>query len=274
MPLRLRLLLVALLGAAALLAAAPGPAGAIVGGRPTADGEAGWMVALVDRGLRGRPLEGHFCGGALIGPRTVLTAAHCVVFGGRPVVARTRVLPDRSPDRATAPVAETVVHPGFKPSFEEESELGDPHDIALLRLRRPLPGPYLRPAARGDAAAWQPGSELRAFGWGNRSRNGPNLPRQLHTGAIERFQDGVCDDRYGRAFDPATMFCGGRADGSVDTCEGDSGGPVLGLDAAGRDVLVGLVSFGHRCGLAEWPGVYTRVSRYERWLASRPRSRR
>jgi len=268
-----RALLAAALACAALLALAPSSS-AVIGGRPAADGEAPWMVALIDPESRRRPVAGQFCGGALIGPRTVITAAHCLVFGPRPLLTRTRVLPDRS-RRGTEllEVAERVVHPAYRPQFDEENELGDPNDLALLRLEERQPGPYLRVVSRGDAAAWGPGAPLRVFGWGNRSRTGPNLPRQLHEGQIERFSDAACDDRYGRGFDAETMFCAGTRDGSVDTCSGDSGGPVVARDPVGRDLLVGIVSFGHECGLAEFPGVYTRVARYERWLTSRPQPR-
>jgi secreted trypsin-like serine protease len=269
-----RALLAAALACAALLALAP-PSGAVIGGRPAADGEAPWMVALIDPESRRRPVAGQFCGGALIGPRTVLTAGHCLVFGPRPLLTRARVLPERSARRRELiEVAERVVHPGYRPQFDEENELGDPNDLALLRLEERQPGPYLRVVSRTDGAAWDAGARLRVFGWGNRSRSGPNLPRQLHQGEIERFSDQACDDRYGRGFDSESMFCAGTPDGSVDTCSGDSGGPVVARDAVGRDLLVGIVSFGHECGLAEFPGVYTRVARYERWLASRPRPRR
>jgi secreted trypsin-like serine protease len=271
---RVRLLLAVAAGLLALGALGAVPAQAVVGGRPARADEGRWMVALVDRDSRRRPIDGQFCGGALVGPRTVVTAAHCLVFGGRPLVVRRRVLPTLGRAADLAEVAEVVVHPGFRPEFDEESQLGDPNDLGLVRLKRPLPGPYLRiSGATPDASAWDPGRELRIFGWGNRSRTGPNLPRQLHTGTIERFTDAACDDRYGRGFDAGTMFCGGRADGAVDTCEGDSGGPVVGVDRAGRDVLVGIVSFGHECGLAEWPGVYTRIPSYSAWLSSRPRPR-
>jgi hypothetical protein len=64
----------------------------------------------------------------------------------------------------------------------------------------------------------------------------------------------------------ATMLCAGRSMPNFDSCGGDSGGPLL--DKATGE-LVGIVSFGKGCGNPDFPGVYTRVSKYTSWIHDR-----
>lgn len=67
------------------------------------------------------------------------------------------------------------------------------------------------------------------------------------------------------------QLCAGGAEGK-DSCAGDSGGPIMSTGISSRDgraryFLAGVVSYGPRqCGKKDWPGVYTRVSRYTDWI--------
>jgi hypothetical protein len=82
--------------------------------------------------------------------------------------------------------------------------------------------------------------------------------------------DPVCAAAYPRdtsaqvandgAFDPSTMVCAGYPAGGVDTCAGDSGGPLLAVRPEGAFRLVGATSFGNGCAQPGYPGVYARVA--------------
>ena len=61
------------------------------------------------------------------------------------------------------------------------------------------------------------------------------------------------------------MVCAGRMDGKVDTCTGDSGGPMTCLKN-GRRILYGITSWGKGCGRPKQPGMYTRITKFLRWL--------
>lgn len=62
----------------------------------------------------------------------------------------------------------------------------------------------------------------------------------------------------------STQICAGGIY-ARDSCDGDSGGPLM-RKISNSWVLEGVVSFGNRCGLENWPGIYTRVSEYEQWI--------
>lgn len=66
---------------------------------------------------------------------------------------------------------------------------------------------------------------------------------------------------------PKQLCAGG--DFAKDSCHGDSGGPLMKLQKVWT--LEGVVSYGNRCGLEDWPGVYTRVQEYMNWIRDQVR---
>ncbi|MFT6307429.1 MAG: secreted trypsin-like serine protease [Halioglobus sp.] len=64
----------------------------------------------------------------------------------------------------------------------------------------------------------------------------------------------------------STQVCAGFREGGIDTCIGDSGGPLY-LIQNGEQVQVGITSFGNGCGLPNFYGVYTNISAYKTWIS-------
>ena len=69
----------------------------------------------------------------------------------------------------------------------------------------------------------------------------------------------MCAQRHYPDMITKNMFCAGM--GNTDACQGDSGGP-----AVINNKLVGIVSWGRRCGSTYFPGVYTNVYNYRLWI--------
>jgi len=243
--------------ACALLAlAVPASASAVVGGKAVQPGNYPFAVAVGD-------IASPFCGGTLIAPNAVLTAAHCIT-GMPTALEQYRVLvgsPRISGALATSGathlfgVTAVYVHPKF-------SERSMHYDAALLILDRPVTGVRTVPMADVSPLA---GTTVSAAGWGLTDERNDTQPDQLRSVVLKVGTMRECtrgNKILGEYFAPS-MMCASKP--GRDTCSGDSGGPLIGT-SNGHATLIGITSFGYGCAQAGHPGVYTRVSAIHAWV--------
>ncbi|MER7896414.1 serine protease [Streptomyces sp. NPDC096046] len=232
----------------------------VIGGFPVEASQSPWTVALSSRDRFGGMRAGQFCGGAVVGPTTVLTAAHCLdegVLGGPPERVRDlRVIAGRTDLQTGTGGREIAVRSTWvNPAYDGVTNAGD---FAVLTLTEPLPGDSVIPMAADGDPAYAAGGAATVYGWGDTSGAG-DYSSGLRAARVRVLPDALCQEAYpgGAAgtYDATGMLCAGEVEGGRDACQGDSGGPLV---AQGR--LIGLVSWGVGCGRAGSPGVYTRVS--------------
>jgi secreted trypsin-like serine protease len=228
--------------------ALPAPAYAVVGGKSVQSGRFPFAVAIGEA-------EGPDCGGTLIAPSVVLTAAHCVTEdAAEPAKLRVLVGSQTISGKDPLRVSAVYVHPLFRAETMH-------YDAALLFLEHPVTG--VRTISMAQTSPLE-GAIVSAAGWGETSEHATTLPDHLRSVVLEVAGKRACgrgNEIPGGYFTPS-MMCAGNP--GRDTCSGDSGGPLVGM-SNGHPVLVGITSFGFGCARAGHPGVYTRVPSIRGW---------
>ncbi|MFJ3512943.1 trypsin-like serine protease [Streptomyces luteogriseus] len=240
----------------------------VIGGNETTISTAPWMAQLLYSDNRGtsstRDDIGFFCGGAVIAPTKVLTAAHCVKgynWGahGAVVTGTSRLPSDDGTDLhggAATAVLRQWNHSSYDPTTID-------NDIAVLTLDTPVKATPIRMTTSGDTASYKAGTSAKVYGWGRTSSTSDDISETLKTATLPMQSDTTCSGAYGRDFVKGHMVCAGKPatgsdTGTVSACNGDSGGPLV-----VNNRIVGVVSWGVTDCVAKGAySVFSKVSTY------------
>jgi trypsin len=225
----------------------------IVGGTPAGPNDNPFQVGLLVKNVPDN-VQAQFCGGTLIAPDVVVTAAHCDYrpSGGayiplRPedvqVLTGTRSLQQGGQRWDVISISD---HPNYKPGAND-------YDVAVWKLKLRAEGIPLARLAQSDGVA---GSTVLVTGWG-RTTDGGLPSATLLKITVPIASHAACETVYGTKLTPR-MLCAGFKAGGKDSCQGDSGGPAT--RGANNMTLMGIVSWGYGCAQPDTYGVYTRVS--------------
>ncbi|MCT2584674.1 S1 family peptidase [Actinophytocola gossypii] len=220
----------------------------IIGGEETTIEENPFVVALTT------PDGFQFCGGSIVAPNKVVTAAHCTE-GSSP--ADIQVVAGRTSLSGGGGTVAGVTDIWIHPDWDSGALI---NDASVLTLDTELSQAPIALASPSDGDLYAEGATSTVLGWGVTDSGSPS--DTLRKVDVPVTSDDTCSSAYPGSYDPASMVCAGLPEGGKDSCQGDSGGPLEGVTADGTRKLIGIVSWGQGCAEPNFPGVYGRVAAF------------
>ncbi|XP_045413391.1 ovochymase-2 isoform X4 [Lemur catta] len=243
----------------------------ILGGSQVEKGSYPWQVSLKQR-------QKHICGGTIISPQWVITAAHCVSYRNTVstvnVTAGEHDLSQTEPEEQTLTIQSVIVHPLFS------SKKPMDYDIALLKMA----GAFQFGQFVGPMCLPEPGEQFEAgficttAGWGRLGEDGvlPQVLQEVNLPILTHKECMAALSSLKKFLSGKTFLCTGFPEGGRDACQGDSGGSLMCQNKKGAWTLAGVTSWGLGCGRS-WrnnmhqsdpgsPGIFTDLSKVLPWI--------
>ncbi|KAM6156513.1 granzyme K [Erethizon dorsatum] len=226
----------------------------IVGGKEVPPHSRPFMASIQSEGF-------HVCGGVLIHPQWVLTAAHCSFLFGKgqspTVVLGAHSLSKNEPSKQRLATKKLI------PFSRHESD-----DIMLVKLHTAAKlNKYVQLLHPRSKNYIRDGTKCQVTGWGATNADVLNNSDTLQEVTVTVISRKQCNSQSYYNHRPTItkdMICAGDAKGRKDSCQGDSGGPLV-----CRGVFHAIVSRGDKCGIAKKPGIYTLLTKkYQDWIKS------
>ncbi|KAL1459824.1 hypothetical protein WDU94_011777 [Cyamophila willieti] len=243
----------------------------VMAGRPSKRGEIPWQVALYRQRMVHAPNNSFelFCGGSIITHQHILTAAHC--FLEVELYSYKSIIGDLDKTVIEVDEQEFYFTGDDVYSHQNYNINTDENDIAIIKLKGTIEfNKYAQPITLpGQGLTYEGNLYCTISGWGRTEKE--DHPNILQVATIITFDEDLCkSERFYGTKIKNMMLCAGSQLGGSDSCQGDSGGPLVCevMDPKNYvfSIQYGIVSYGIGCGVADKPGVYTKLTEFHDWI--------